>query len=630
MFTICVYCASAMSNNPHHSYRPDIDGLRALAVLPVLLYHAHVPGFGGGFVGVDIFFVISGYLITGIIAREIDAGDFSIINFYERRARRILPALFAVIAFVLIGASWLYLPGDFESVPRSALAALGFLANVWLFMEAGYFQAAAETMPLLHTWSLGVEEQFYIIFPVILIAIARIAPAWRLRAVMTLAIGSFIWAVAKQADTDSFAFYLLPPRAWELMIGSLLALGIVPVIRSRWVNEALCIAALIAIIASVALYSSNTVFPGVAALPPVLGAAVLIHCARGTCAGRLLSMSGPVAIGLISYSLYLWHWPLIVFTQYAQDAPLSGIQSALIIAASLAMSWASWRFIEMPFRNPVRFDRKRIFAISGGGIAALSIAATVMIAQGGWTSRFSDQTVRFASGAQDISPARSACITNQIGGVRPECTLGADTPPSAVIWGDSHGVELAWVLGQQFSERGTAIAQRTRASCAPATGYDDVRDPKCRLFNDAVLAEISASASIDTVYLTAFWAKDTYSDAGVDSLLDDTITQLQSQGKTVILIGPVPPQPASVPRRLALRGSDAETASRAAFETQTDWFTARFADWRMQGVQIIEPARVLVRGDKTVIVEDGQPLYFDSHHLSLAGAQRVLAEGPAN
>ncbi|MGB7372757.1 acyltransferase family protein [Pontixanthobacter sp.] len=618
-----------MSSKPHPSYRPDIDGLRALAVLPVLLYHAHVPGSGGGFVGVDIFFVISGYLITGIIAREIDAGDFSIINFYERRARRILPALFAVIAFVLIAASWLYLPGDFEGVPRSALAALGFLANIWLFMEAGYFQAAAETMPLLHTWSLGVEEQFYIIFPVILIAIARIAPAWRLRAVAALAAGSFVWAVAKQADTDSFAFYLLPPRAWELMIGSLLALGVVPAIRCRWINETLCLAALIAIIGPVIFYSSQTVFPGTAALPPVLGAAILIHCARGTFAGALLSMRGPVAIGLISYSLYLWHWPLIVFTQYAQDAPLSAVQSVLIITVSLAISWASWRFIERPFRNRAHFDRKRIFMLSGSGIAALSALCAVMIAQGGWASRFPEQTVRYANGALDISPARSACITDEISGHWPDCTLGADTPPSAVIWGDSHGMEMAWVLGQTYAVRGASIAQRTRASCAPALGYDDARDPKCRLFNEAVLAEIEASRSVQTVYLTAFWAREGYRDAAVDQLVDDTITRLQSAGKAVILIGPVPPQPASVPRRLALRGANAQTASRAEFEAQTDWFTGRFAKWRARGVNIIEPARVLVRGDTTIIVEDGQPLYFDSHHLSLTGAKRVLAQDPA-
>lgn len=630
MFTICGYCASVMSSRPHPNYRPDIDGLRALAVLPVLLYHAHVPGFGGGFIGVDIFFVISGYLITGIIAREIDAGDFSILKFYERRARRILPALFAVIAVVLIGASWLYLPGDFEGVPRSALAALGFLANVWLFMESGYFQAAAETMPLLHTWSLGVEEQFYIIFPILLIAIARTAPRWRLRAVIALTIGSFIWAVAKQADTDSFAFYLLPPRAWELMVGSLLALGVAPVIKNRWINEALCAAALIAIIGATLFYSKDTIFPGVTALPPVLGAAILIHCAKGTVTGRLLSMRGPVAIGLISYSLYLWHWPLIVFTQYAQDAPLSGWQPAAVIAASLVAAWASWRFIERPFRNPASFGQKRVFQWSAAGMGALSLAAVLMIMQGGWTSRFPAETVRFAAAVNDISPVRDACITNQIGGDRPQCTLGADAQPQAVIWGDSHGVELAWELGQQYGKDGRSIAQRTRASCAPAIGYDDVRDPDCLTFNQAVWAELADSPSIQTVYLAAFWARDNYRDADAGKLMDVTIGQLQSLGKSVVLIGPVPPQTSSVPRRLALHGANAQTASRSTFKAQTDWFTQHFAKWRSEGVRIIEPANMLFTGNNSIIVADGQPLYFDSHHLSLAGARRVLAEGTAD
>lgn len=631
MFTILVYCASAMSSQSSlyspASYRPDIDGLRAFAVLPVLLYHAQVPGFSGGFIGVDLFFVISGYLITGIIAREIDAGSFSILKFYERRARRILPALFAMIAFVLIGASWLYLPGDFEDVPRSALAALGFLANVWLFTEAGYFGASAETMPLLHTWSLGVEEQFYIVFPILLIVIARFAPQWRLRAVLTLTVGSFIWAVMKQADTDSFAFYLLPPRAWELMVGSLLALGVIPAVRIRWINESLCLMALIAIIGATIMYNHNTVFPGVAALPPVLGAAVLIHCGQQTVAGRLLSMKGPVAIGLISYSLYLWHWPLIVFTQYAQDRPLSTLQSAAIIAVSLGVAWASWHFIEKPFRNPVRFNQKRVFGLSAAGIGGLSFAAVLMVMQGGWTNRFSDQTVHYTSGVNDISPVRDACITDQIGGARPECILGADVPPQAMIWGDSHGVELAWVLGQKYEANQMAIVQRTRASCAPTIGYDDVRDPRCRAFNDAVMTELTEASSITTVYLSAFWARDNYREAEVEKLMDDTIHRLQSLGKTVVLIGPVPPQTSPVPRRLALRGEDAPTATRPIFDEQTNWFTQRFPDWRTLGVKIIDPAETLFDGDKSIIVADGQPLYFDSHHLSLAGAELVLAEG---
>jgi peptidoglycan/LPS O-acetylase OafA/YrhL len=619
------YGASAMSHTKPSAYRPDIDGLRALAVLPVLLYHAHVPGFSGGFVGVDIFFVISGFLITGIIAREIDAGTFSILHFYERRARRILPALFVVVAFVLLLASWLYLPGDFEDVPKSALAALGFLANVYLFTETGYFQAAAETKPLLHTWSLGVEEQFYIAFPILLMLIARYLAGWRIAAVAGIAAVSLIWAIAKQADTDGFAFYMLPTRAWEMMAGSLLALGAVPQVRARWAKEALSWAGLLAIIAATTLYSKETIFPGIAALPPVLGAAILIHCAPGTTLGKALSSKWPVAIGLISYSLYLWHWPLIVFTEYAQLERLAGWQSALIVIGSIALAWLSTRYIEKPFRNPAKMGRGRIFAFSAAGMAGLGALCLLLISLGGWNSRFSEETNRYMAAAGDISPVRDMCVTNTIGAAEPACVLGADTEPSAIIWGDSHGVELGWALGELHGERGKAIIQRTRASCAPALGYREPRDPDCGAFNTAVFEEIISNRNIKTVYLAAFWLKDTYRDAKVDDLLGVMIEQLQAQNRKVVLIAPVPVQSASVPRALAMFGEDAPTASKSDYEAGSAYLTSRFPEWRARGVEIIDPATSLFAGERSIIVAGGKPLYFDEHHLSLAGARHVLA-----
>lgn len=617
-----------MSASAHPSYRPDIDGLRAAAVVPVLLYHAHVPGFGGGYVGVDIFFVISGFLITGIIAREVDAGTFSIRRFYERRARRILPALAAVIAFVLCMASWLYLPGDFEDVPRSALAALGFLANVWFFSQAGYFQSAAEAMPLLHTWSLGVEEQFYIVFPLLLLGIARYTPGLRTACVLLLAALSLAWAVLTQTAGDGFAFYLLPPRAWELLVGALLALGAVPAVRQRWAREAISLAGLAAIIGPAVFYSKATVFPGLAALPPVLGAAALIHCAPGTLAGRMLSLRLPVGIGLISYSLYLWHWPLIVFTEYSQGVRLSPLQSAVVIAASLAAGWLSWRFVEQPFRDHRRFDAARIFRWTGGGIAALSAASLAMMALGGWNARFPAQTIRLAAAKADISPSREDCITNVIHSDWAKCTLGADTPPEALLWGDSHGVELAWALGERMGPRGRSIAQRTRASCPPALGYEPAGDAACAQFNAAIFAEIEASRTITTVYLAGFWASERYRDTGVLGPLDRTIARLLAAGKRVILIGPVPRQSFEVPRRLALGGLEADTAPRKDYEADTRWLTARYGAWRARGAEILDPATVLVKGEKTVIVAGGQPLYFDSHHLSVTGARQVLGAYP--
>ena len=609
---------------PLHSYRPDIDGLRALAVLPVLLYHAGIPGFSGGFIGVDIFFVISGFLITGIIAREIDAGEFSIIKFYERRARRILPALLAMIAFVLVMASWLFLPSDLEGVAPSALAAIGFLANVWLFTQTGYFQASAETTPLLHTWSLGVEEQFYIGVPILLILIARFAPGWRIKTLLGLTAISFTWALFKQTDTDGFAFYMLPPRAWELLAGSLLAMGVVPAIRHRALAEVVCAAALATIVLATVFYSHSTVFPGVTALAPVLAAAALIHCAPGTVTGRLLSLKGPVWIGLISYSLYLWHWPLIVFWKYANNGEMSAIASAGIIVASILAAWASWRFIEQPFRSPQRFPAKRIWRWSGGGIALASLASVALLLQGGWASRFDEQTLSYARASSDFSPVRAECITDAIDNHPQRCTLGADTAPEAMIWGDSHAVEIAWALGERYEARGSAIAQRTRGSCPPALGYEIARDPRCTRFNTNVLNEIAETPSIKRIYLAAYWASDNYRTAAVDKQVNQTIARLQEMGKQVVLIGPIPSQTSPVPRLLALEGAAAPTRSARAFAASTAWFTHNYPDWRARGVTIIEPLTRLSKGDRTVILAGDQPLYYDNHHLSLAGARHIL------
>jgi peptidoglycan/LPS O-acetylase OafA/YrhL len=614
-------------------YRRDIDGLRSLAILPVLLFHANIPGFSGGFVGVDIFFVISGFLIAGIIAREIDARNFSLVRFYERRARRILPALFAMIAFVLLGASWLYLPGDFESVPRSALMALAFLANVWFFAKTGYFAGGAETMPLLHCWSLGVEEQFYIGFPLLLWLIARYVPRGRVIIVAAAALVSLAWALWTQANGDGFAFYMLPPRAWELFAGALLALGAVPEIRQKALREALAMAGIGLIAFAVFTYDRHTLFPGMTAIPPVLGSALLLHCAPGTVAGRLLSMRLPVAIGLISYSLYLWHWPLIVFTEYARDERLSGLWSIGVIAAALLAAWTSWRFIERPFRNPQSFDRRRIFAGSVAGMAGLGLVAAAMLPLGGWESRFAPEVVRLAAAKQDFSPRREDCLAHVIGGDRPECTFGAAVAPSAMLWGDSHGVELAWLLGQEMARNGESLMQRTSGSCPPVLGYAKPDDPVCPQINAEVIERIEHTPSLRKVYLAAFWDNGVLDAPGTIAKLDATIARIRAAGKSVTIIGPVPPQPFNVPRRLAglaAQGRLAEAlgTSAASHAQSSAWLTAHYPRWQAQGITILDPARALVSGGETRIISDGKPLYFDSHHLSLAGARAVLEADP--
>lgn len=609
-------------------YRRDIDGLRAVAILPVLFYHAGIDRFSGGYVGVDVFFVISGFLITAIIAREIDARTFSIVDFYERRARRIMPALLAVILFVLAGAALLYLPGDFEGVPRSAILATLFTSNIGFFLETGYFAGGAETMPLLHTWSLAVEEQFYLGFPILLILIARFAPAWRIAIVAGIGLVSFALAVATQTDGSGFAFYLLPPRAWELFVGALLALGAVPTVRSTAWRELVALCGLGAIALAALTFNTNTVFPGVNALFPVLGAAALIHCAQGTWTGRLLGWAPLVWIGLISYSLYLWHWPLIVFTEYATDAPLRGWSSAGVVVLAFVAAILSWRFVEQPFRQRRWIGRKRLFAATATAMTAVGALAAAMLATNGWSSRFSPEVIRMAAARSDVSPRRDACVDSDSERGPAPCVFG-DARPTALLWGDSHGVEFAWALSREM-DSGEALVQRTRASCPPVLGYDPPGDPDCARINRQVFDAIRADMGIETVVLAGFWAREDYATPRMARALDETIAALRADGRRVVLIGPVPPQTFDVPRRLAhlaRSGSldEAVGTPRSDLLERTNWVRRHYPRWRALGVTIVDPADTLCGPRNCAIIRDGVPLYFDSHHISVSGARLVLA-----
>ena len=609
-------------------HRRDIDGLRAVAILPVLLFHAHVPGFSGGYVGVDIFFVISGFLITGIIAREIDADRFSILRFYERRFRRIVPALSVMILTVLAASAWLYFPGDLEGVPRSALAASVFASNVWFFTDTGYFAGGADVKPLLHTWSLAVEEQYYIGFPILLMLLARFAPRRRIAAITGMALCSLGLAILLQRDTSGFTFYLLPTRAWELFAGALLALGAVPAIRPRWLRETIAWGGVAAVAFAVAFYDRTTVFPGMAALPPVLGAAAMLHAAPGTSVGRCLSQPLPVGVGLISYSLYLWHWPLFVFTEYATDMPLSGGLRLIAIAASFAAAASSWRIVERSFRDPERFSAKAIFGLTAASTLLIVAASLALMTQGGWPSRFAPDALKLLAARQDISPARGRCHDTFVRGDRP-CVLGARARPDTMLWGDSHGVELSFALSEKLRAQGRALIERTASSCPPVLGYD-ATDPRCAKANRATFDALRADRGIRHVYLAAFWANGRFDDPAFVARLDDTIRAIRRQGRSVTLIGPVPPQPFDVPRRLAhlaaaRRMAETQGIERSQVNARTVHLRAAIARWRTQGVGFIDATAILCPRQRCDLIDRGRALYFDSHHLSMAGARRVIA-----
>src|SRR5215475_14441332 len=423
-------------------YRSDIDGLRAIAVISVVLYHAGVRGFGGGYVGVDIFFVISGYLITKYVNQRIEAGRFSIVEFYERRVRRIMPALFFLLIVASVLAYYTLLPTDLYNFAKSQIATTLFVPNVFFFRQSGYFDASAKLKPLLHMWSLGVEEQFYIFLPLTMVFVARWGRRGTLATLYGAMVASFALSVFAVMVQPAAAFYLVPFRAWELLLGSLLGVSAFPLIRDRALCHGLAALGVVLTLLPCFLYSRDTPFPGLAALVPCVGAALVIYAneAEPTPAGRLLSWRPFVGVGLISYSLYLWHWPMLVFGEDYLGRPLNRAETTIAVLLSLLAAAASWKFIEQPFRRRVvGGTRPALFSSMGAVAAAVVIAGTLGIVSHGLPERWPPQALRYAAARTDRDSEIAACNASerQIKDGK-LCRLGSSTSPQIdfIVWGD--------------------------------------------------------------------------------------------------------------------------------------------------------------------------------------------------
>jgi len=354
-------------------HRADIDGLRAVAVIAVLLFHADI-GCSGGYVGVDVFFVISGFLITGLILKDLNRDRFSIVEFWERRVRRILPALALVVFSTLIAGWFLLLGRDFEALGKSVVAQVMLLSNVYFWRGSGYFARIGQDTPLLHTWSLAVEEQFYLLFPLLLIALRRLSPKALIPAILLFSGASFSLSVYWSYHNPNANFYLLPTRAWELLMGAFLAAYSARRASKRWLAEILSWSGLFAILWSIFQYSPDTRFPGAAALLPCVGTAFLIQSNRDslTSVGTFLATRPVVFVGLISYSLYLWHWPVLVFAEYWTIERLPLVHRVLLLLGSIGLAALSWKFVETPFRQRTVFKtRPQVFAFASISAAFL-------------------------------------------------------------------------------------------------------------------------------------------------------------------------------------------------------------------------------------------------------------------
>lgn len=624
------------------TYRPDIDGLRALAILPVVLFHADIPGFAGGYIGVDVFFVISGFLITSIIRGEISAGRFSIVRFYERRARRILPALFVMLAASVVLAAITLYPHQFLAFSRSVVAASLFVSSFLFESEDGYFDLESEQKPLLHTWSLSVEEIFYIVFPLILLGLRRQTQNRQIAVLGGIAgMSLLISSVALNQDPRSPSAFFLPySRAWEIMLGALLAYNVIPRVR-RWMLDGLSVLGIAVILLAVLSYSGDTIFPGTAAALPCVGAALIIYTGQHgpTIGGRFLSNPGIVWVGGISYSLYLWHWPLLVFAQAAMGDDLSRWSIGAVIAASFALAAVSTRLVERPFRGRhAILSRHSIFTFSGIGIALFTAIGLAGIYSDGWSGRYPPEVARILFAERDRDPRRDCLST------KPEatgCVYGeANAKPRVALWGDSHAAVYAVMLGELAREHNQSLLTFTMPSCPPLAGWalaNQAWRETCIAFQNHTMQELLNAPSVRSIVFAARFAGYPINDSGsgFEVALRRTIEELQRAGKNIFIVYPVPELGAHVPTILARAlesGALGEQLSQPFAEFQARLGTvSQFLDRVVadKSITAINPSRVLCDEDRCYFYRDGEVLYYDEHHLSLTGASKLapLFEG---
>jgi peptidoglycan/LPS O-acetylase OafA/YrhL len=519
-------------SQPSDRYRPDIDGLRAIAVLLVVNFHAFPQAMPGGFIGVDIFFVISGFLITGIIARELEQRRFSLPAFYNRRIRRIFPALIVVLGATLV-LGWLWmLPAAYAKLSADVFASAAFFANIALLLQSGYFDIESAHKPLLHLWSLGIEEQFYLFWPLILMLGARL----RLSVLATagvIALASLALNVALIGSNPVATFYLPFTRAWELLAGAALACGFSQISQASRASNWRASAGLLLIVVAAGVLDTSRAFPGWWAVLPVAGGVLLLSAPAAWLCRAVLASRPMVWIGLISYPLYLWHWPLLVFFAIIKFEPLTPGERELILLASALLAWLTYRLVE----TPLRFGRPSALKIAGlcAGMVLVAAAGGVVVEGRGFDFRLPPEIREMADVPTQASQWRVHECLLDLSHERSfaESCVDRGRRPLILLWGDSTAGALMPGLRQAQQTRDFGIAQFTSSSCIPALNTDVAGEPQCREINDNVLS-LARQIRPDIVLLHSTW--DRYLD-GVAA----TVTALKKQtGARVVVLGSVP------------------------------------------------------------------------------------------
>ncbi|KPF92358.1 hypothetical protein IP81_06775 [Novosphingobium sp. AAP83] len=610
-------------------YRKEIDGLRAVAVVPVILFHAGLTVFSGGYVGVDVFFVISGYLITSILINELEQGNFSISRFYERRARRILPALFFVVA-CCIPFAWMWmLPGELKDFSRSIVAVVFFASNILFWREEGYFSPAAELKPLLHTWSLAVEEQYYLLFPVFLLLAWRFGRnrvVWSICLIAAISLAVSEWAWRNQPTAN---FYLAPTRAWELLAGSMSAFWLSG--REPRANNWLSLSGLALIVFAIFYYDDATPFPSLYALAPVLGTALIIVFGRtGTWTAKLLGMRGFVGIGLISYSAYLWHQPLFAFARIRSIVEPEKLLMLALTALSLLLAYLSWRYVEQPFRN----GRASVLPTRRAVFAASALVAAVFVTGGltgdfrkGFPQRFSRLDIKGDVGHTyyhryiddtffDCSPkeiANKALIWEEF----LRCKQSKSDTPIIALVGDSHAEHLFVGLSNNVDDNVVFYIK----SSVPTLKNVEFSD----IFQ-YILNENDVKIVIFSVYYERI--NDIYDIPQFKNNMISTIRTLQSSQKQVFFVKDVPSFRID-PESCILSKTTQIAYERCKFDKnqflqKTKRYNEILNDIKMEtNIAVYDPINDICDKKFCSMIKGNRIIYRDGNHLNLIGSEMI-------
>ncbi len=639
-------------------YRADVDGLRAIAVLGVVAFHAGLLT-PGGYVGVDIFFVISGYLITGLIQKAQQQNRFSLVDFWIRRIRRIVPAA-SVMVLVTLCLGLLLLPIDSVELAESAIFQQLMIANVYFFRDSGYFDGPSDLKPLLHTWSLAVEEQFYLGYPFLLVLLHRFrrsVQAFALFSIFLVSLGISIWGVAHYPNG---AFFLLPSRAWELLLGCLIWFLPKPKQEGLLISAGPWIG-LFFIGASYVLFDQNTPFPGLAAMLPCIGAVAIIHYGNEKSRlTRMLSTRPMVYVGLLSYSLYLWHWPLFAITRYWVGRELTWAVSVLLIVASFGLAWGSMRFVETPFRAKAgqSFNKRRLrpFLFTVASACVLIAMSALVIKTDGFPNRFSKGVLRYTAADTKIPKGFRSSLDQAREGEFPR--VGSDADAMAIdflVWGDSHAIAIARQFDELAVEHEVSGRLAAKLGTPPLLGvWNSLKGRDSIEWNDRVLNYVKTH-DVKHVIFAARWAaylegtpdgksntvliQENHPDARGNSdandavhamrmALERTVSELDALGVGVWFVGQVPVQledPRKALSRAAILGKGVPIGVHRSHHDRRQAGFLQILGNAIPGGNFFDPTADCVNSDGFTMIGSAEGSYYaDDDHVSPYGAEVLV------